>query len=651
MDSDLYMIQQQNFLTILTYYNKTKEKADNYYSYIEKYKECTKLYLSKIKNIYDEFSPSLYEDILDFTEEEEIDDNIIEETDDLGINKNIFDLDNNKNKIENDNINSINTINNINTVNTINIINSNNNKNIKIDLSPVFKMTNIIFKHNKNQMKGLNLFLKGLDITMENFKNLLDQTKKEIKNLKEKYLDIKQNFFQNIKTYQEENDKLLSDYSKLENKIAIFAYLKSNEDFLLKNNKIALNINITTTENDINIKIMDMKGKEKDFLKKENDKKNIFLNFEKSSGECIKEIKHNILTIIESFQLSTYKFLSYFENYYNLNYNDLSPDIKNIQEMKFEDIYKEVFKNCLKEINDNIMLSSYEKYKPNKYNIQILQKKLLKPKLFNKIIQNVNAIKEGSFELKENDIYFIVKKMYNFDLVNKDNYNIDKENKKVFISNTIDELLVYKNGPNKKVDNNNNNPKIQEEKISKLYKLIEIDKDYRIHFLEKLGNKRSEVFLEFSNNLYNIILKIFFIITDCITKDKDMDCTRQILILSQTFCKIENGVKIYLCHDICTRDIFKEDDFWKNYINNTISAEIKRRELSEQNIGRELDESDIKIKNNDIIFAQLLTMCECMKNFELSEEKIAGILTPMLDTNEISNENKEAILNYINKKK
>ena len=644
MESDLYINQQENFLTILKYYNKSKEKADNYYSYIEKYKECTKLYLSNIKKIYDEFSPSLYEDFLNFTEEDEIEDKI-EETDDPATNKNIFDLDNNKNNIEINDINSINSVNTINTINNINITNSNT---IKIDLSPIFKMTNIIFKNNKNQIKGINLFLKGLDITMENFKNLLEQTKKEINILKDKYLDIKQNFFQSIKAYQKENTKLLSEYSKLENNITQFAFLKNNED-IFKNNKITLNIDIQTSENDLNIKVMDMKGKEKEFLKKDIDKKNFFLNYEKGSKECIKEIKHNILTIIESFQLSTYKFLSYFENSYNLNYKDLSPAIKNIQEMKIEEVYKELFKKYIKEINDNIMLSSYEKYKPNKYNIQVLKNKSINPKLFDKIIQIGNEFKEYFFDLKENDIYFIVKKMYNFDLVNKDNYDINKENKKVFINNAINELLIFKNGPNKKVDNNNN-PKIQEEKISKLYKLIELDKEYRIYFLEKLGNKRSEVVLEFPNYLYNIILKIFFIISDCIAKEKDMDCTRQILILSQTFCKIENGVKIYLCHDICTRDMFKEDDFWKEYINNTISMEIKRRKKSEINLERKLEESEIKIKNNEIIFAQLLTMSECMKNFELSGEKITDILIPLLDEYEINDENKEAILNYINKK-
>ena len=644
MESDLYINQQENFLTILKYYNKSKEKADNYYSYIEKYKECTKKYLSNIKKIYDEFSPSLYEDLLNFTEEDEIDDNI-EETDEPTENKNIFDLDNNKNNIEINDINSINSVNTINTINNINITNSNS---IKIDLSPIFKMTNIIFKNNKNQIKGINLFLKGLDITMDNFKNLLEQTKKEINILKDKYLDIKQNFFQSIKAYQKENTKLLSQYSKLENNITQFAFLKNNED-IFKNNKITLNIDIQTSENDLNIKVMDMKGKEKEFLKKDIDKKNFFLNYEKGSKECIKEIKHNILTIIESFQLSTYKFLSYFENSYNLNYKDLSPAIKNIQEMKIEEVYKELFKKYIKEINDNIMLSSYEKYKPNKYNIHVLKNKTINPKLFDKIIQNGNEFKEYFFDLKENDIYFIVKKMYNFDLVNKDNYDINKENKKVFINNAINELLIFKNGPNKKVDNNNN-PKIQEEKISKLYKLIELDKEYRIYFLEKLGNKRSEVVLEFPNYLYNIILKIFFIISDCIAKEKDMDCTRQILILSQTFCKIENGVKIYLCHDICTRDMFKEDDFWKEYIDNTISMEIERRKISEKNLERKLEESEIKIKNNEIIFAQLLTMSECMKNFELSGEKITDILIPLLDEYEINDKNKEAILNYINKK-
>ena len=44
MDSDLYLLQQKNFLTTVAYNNKTREIAENYLSYIQKYKEYTKQY-------------------------------------------------------------------------------------------------------------------------------------------------------------------------------------------------------------------------------------------------------------------------------------------------------------------------------------------------------------------------------------------------------------------------------------------------------------------------------------------------------------------------------------------------------------------------------------------------------------------------------
>ena len=644
MESDLYKIQQQNFLTILTYYNKTKEKAENYYFFIDNYKQYTKEYLSKIKNIFSVYSPSLYEEAYNLDEEEMNDDNLEDsEEDDLNTNKSIFDLDISPNDNKNQNKIIISSINNNNSFIKNGTLNTNN---IKVDLSPIFKLTNVIFKQIKNQINGLNSFLKGIDASTKNFKKIVDNSKKDINDLKNNYLEIKQDLFQNISTYKKNNDELLNCYVKIEDKITQFSFLKNNEE-IYKNNKNVLNIDIQNIENDLNLKIIDLKKKENEFLQKENEKNNYAINFEKKSEISLQGIKDNTLLIIKNLQESIEKFLSYFINCYYMNYKDLSGEIKNIQEMKSDVEYEKIIKQDLKDINDEIIADFKKKYNPIQYNINILNNKKINQKLYEKLIKNGYDVKPENLELNENDIYFVVKKMYNFSLVNKENYDIEKEKKKLFIINILNLMLIIKKDQKKYIDNN---PKLSEEKLSKLYTLLTSDIDYRIAFLEKLGNKRAEAVLEFSNHSYDIITKIFLIITDTLLKEKNNDIIIQILILSQTFYKVENNEKIYICHNICKHEIFQKDDFWIDYLKEIIIKEIEKRERNEKNIGKELDENDIITRNNEIVFAQLITMSECMKNFELTTEKIINLITPIFDIYKITQDTKDSILNYINRK-
>ena len=638
MDSDLYLFQQQNFLTMISYFNKSREIAENYYQYIEKYKEYTKQYFNKIKQLFSYYSQSLYDegmdffdDNYDFVNKKEYDDD--EDDEDFPNNKNIFDLnmdEPNKNKIININNNSL------------SIKNDLANNNCTVDLPPIYKITTIIFKHLKNQKDGLKLFLKGIDISMKDFKNAIDKIKKDTDIFKKNYLEAKQNFLQNISSYQKTNKELLMDYSKIENKIAKFSLLKKNE-YLYKIQKNILNINIYKIENDLNLKIFEIKTKEKDFLKKEEDVNKNCIYYKNESEKCIKGLKNNVLLIIQNLKSNITKFLSYYTNCYHLNYSELSPDIKKIEEMKNENEYEDIMKKKLKEINDDIVLTSNKKYKPIHYDIQILKNKEIDQQFYDKLIKNGYNIKQEDFVLNEDDIHFIVKKMYNFDLINKEDYHTDKENNKLLIIKLIDKMFYLKDKQNKIV----NNPKISDEKLSKLYKLLEIDKEYRHIFLEKLGNKRAEAILELQHKLFNIITKIFLIISDAILTEKDIDSARHITILSQTFYKIENGEKIYLCNSICNHQIYQKEEFWVEYLNNTILLEIKKRELNEKNIGKQLDENEIIKRNNDVIFAQLLTLSECMKNFGVNEDKIIKIITPIFENYKITEENKEAILNYI----
>ena len=643
MDSDLYKFQQQNFLNIITYYNKTKEKAENYYSYMQKYKEHTSDYLIQIKKLFNCFSPSLYNKKCDeninegnkiiIDDKQKINE---EEDDDEYIGKSIFDLDLNENKLDIAYIRRYST-----PICKI----SSNKQNIDLDLSPIYKVTNIIFQLFKNQINGLKLLLKDIDSSMETFKNLIEKTKAEVNKLKLDYLDIKQDFFKNIVNYEKINNELLNSYSNIENTIIQICIIKNNEEALMNNKNNKNRTQATDLESLMNSSIIDVKKKEINFMKMDSNKKRYCTHFKEKSKECLEKVKNNTILIIKNLKINIEKFLSYYSNCYNLNNNDISQKIKFVQEINNELVYEDIIKQNLKEINDDVISRTYEKYKPKFYNIKILTNKNLANEIYQKLIKIGYNFLNSQYELSQNEEYYIMKKMNNFTLVNKDNYDFDKASKKLSIFYWFEVMFNFKN-------EQNNNESQEREKISdeKLFKYIEDDKDCRIYFLVILGNKRADAILNLPKDLFDTITKIFKLISDKILSENDIDSAKYLIILSQTFYIKENEEKIYITNRIKNHPLYQKEEFWNEYIQTEISEAFKKKDLNDKNIGKKYDEDDLVKRNNELVFAQLITMSECMSNFDLGKEKIVNIITPMFDTYKINEENRSVILSYLNNK-
>ena len=669
MDTDLYKFQQQNFLTLLSYYNKTKEKAEKYYFYIQKYKEYTSQYLTQIKNLYNDYSPSIsdkslydknYEASKDDEDLEDINKNIFD-IEDIKYNKNIFDMEeikDNKNIFDmedikyNKNIFDIEDIkynknifdmedmpddNNQNNPSFININRGEQSNNF--DLSPLYKLTNIIFMQFLNQINGLNLFLKEIDIMTENFKKSIEKIKTQINKLKLEYLDIKQSFFREISDFEKNNNELLENYSKIENKLTQFCILRSNEYSLLnnKNKKSTKEL-----EELLNKQILDVVEKETNFIKENDGKKNYYMDFGHKSEECLKNMRNNVISIIENIKLSISKFLTYYINYYHINYEDISENLKKLEEMKNEVEYEEVIKQKLRDINDDRIGLTYEKNMTKKYDLNILNNESIIKNNIDKLIKNGYNFNNKNLKLSENDKYYIIKQMCNFSLVNKEKFDIDKINGKLMILKWFETLII-----NKDKDKENENTKLIDIITEDdLYQLIEI-KDIRLYFLALLSKRRTDSKLELNENLFNIFIKIFNLISDKIQDENDLESANYSIILSQTFYKVENEEKIYIINKICNHPIYQKDDFWREYLKYQISGALKEYELNEKNSNVKIVEKGIEKRNNDLFFSHLITASGCMRNYELKEEKIIDILTPLFDTYKISPQNKNSILNFI----
>ena len=411
------------------------------------------------------------------------------------------------------------------------------------------------------------------------------------------------------------------------------------------NNSLLNNKNkksIKELEELLNNQILNLVEKEANFIKKNDGKKSYYINFGDKSEECLKNMKNNTISIIENLKISISKLLTNYINCYYLNYEDISENLKKIEEMKNGIEYEKAIKQKLKDINDDIIELTYEKNMTKKYNLNILNNENIIKNNIDRLIKNGYNFSSKNFNLSENDKFYIIKQMCNFSLVNKEKFDIDKINGKLMVSKWFETMIINK----EKEKDKENKKHIEIISEDDLYKLIEI-KDIRLYFLSLLSKRRTDSKLKLNEILFNILIKIFNIISDKIQDENDIESANYSIILSQTFYKVENEEKIYIINKIYKHPIYQNDDFWREYLKYQISEALKEYELNEKNSNEKIVEKEIEKRNNDLFFSHLITACSCMRNYELNEEKIINILTPLFDIYKISPQNKKSILNFI----
>ncbi len=188
-----------------------------------------------------------------------------------------------------------------------------------------------------------------------------------------------------------------------------------------------------------------------------------------------------------------------------------------------------------------------------------------------------------------------------------------------FIKNTLNELLT--NGKVKMFEDNNekvNEKKDfresmnKEKKISELLKLINISNENRSVYIETiikvLSYIRPKGYCELNEFNYNLLNNIFAKILKENPKNDYM--IKNLLILSQTFYKIEDDEKIYLQKGIKGLSIFDSPEIWHRCINYSLSLANTDKDLT---IQTKKDELINKI--NKEAFAIVITFLCDLKRF------------------------------------
>ena len=97
--------------------------------------------------------------------------------------------------------------------------------------------------------------------------------------------------------------------------------------------------------------------------------------------------------------------------------------------------------------------------------------------------------------------------------------------------------------------------------------------------IKKLSYLRSKGYFNIQSKAYDVILSLFFIIIN--QESKNYYLMKNILILSQTFYKIEDNKKVYLQEGMRENKVFKDPEIWHRVINYSMNCSCSSMDLSQ----------------------------------------------------------------------
>ena len=612
MDTPLYKLSEENFGIISFYYDLINEKSEKYYNLIFKFNEATKEYCSKIKNIFG--------NDIKFPEDN-----------------------NNQNK---ENNLSIKRRASTNIVKANVDINEAKMKSKNFDISPIEYNIGVINNLIMNYFQNLSVFSESLGACSVNLKDKIEKTKTTINEIKSNYNKDKSKFEEKYSTFDTINKEMSAMYFDQEKNIV---------DFMIKSRP---KIPREKDEDDLILKIFDSLDNQETMKNKFKGLGNFGKAFNDSYNEKFEKIKNATTAFYKDFE----SFMNSIFNFYKKSFfgpvRDFVTD-KNNTQLKAEH-FNENLNSVLKKIDENFSEINFDIYKINtiKYNT----------KDENHLSENgknlMQIIRKKKFD--EKDIFYVAKKMNNFEFVDKKEYILDIEKEKIKLLEKLNKLFRYanknrvkKNSENKSNSNSEDNlidlnkNKVEEpndEDFNYICKLMK-KKEYRDYLLTKLNNYRAEGSLEMPENVYNYFVKIFLEIMKYLVEEKEKDsvkelnidytATRYIFILSQTFYYKKDNEKIYLQNGIKNQKIFQSDEFWIKLLEYNIKQEMDKLASKSQ---KKFDEKE---KGKEICIMQILPYLSGFDGFGVSKEAMDKITNFFIKKYELNEESQKLIFEAI----
>jgi hypothetical protein len=253
-----------------------------------------------------------------------------------------------------------------------------------------------------------------------------------------------------------------------------------------------------------------------------------------------------------------------------------------------------------------------------------------------------DGFEEMTYFEEDYTLYTVKEMINNFELINHSAFdlNLEIEEEKYNTKNYI--CKIISNMSNNKKDNNSNN--FEEEDKNNLLNLLNKHHN-RIIFLHKLNDYRASCKFEIAEREYKLLGELFFYIINISKAENDYHCVEMVIILSKTYYILQDKkTKIYLQNLIIDNKYFQSKDFWEELLIYSISKEVMR---SNKRDTISIDENKLKVKNENIIFSQLLSLIDNMFDFGVDGNMIKNIIEPKILYYKIGDNLKDTINDVI----
>ena len=511
----------------------------------------------------------------------------------------------------------------------------------------------------------------------DNLKQIQKKAQEQNKILINNYNDInkaKKNFIESMTKSEEIINKFYSDKKFIDDSDRGLGKRINMNDYNMTKDKLK------SEYNDMNNSIKVSKSLEKIYTNLINDSTKIHgvfvQNYTKNFYSTIKTFNIDISNKIKNLLLSFY--LSFKNSYRQPMVNT---DI-NINSLNSIDEGKET---------QNIMNTLYknnnplQNISPVNYNLKAIQ--ILKEnKFFENNDVNINSTEEelknddGSFEqnkyvsvlddgfsqlqyISNSSLFLTLKKIFdNFNLIDKNDIKFDIEEIKfktqeyiLKIESNMNSYPYAKDGIQDKNDiviyyKRN---ELTNEELADLEKLLS-HHESRIILLQKLSDYRAKGKYYLDQRDFDLLLKYFNIITNHIKAEADYHCAEMIIIISQTYhLEILNKAKgtsrkKYIQDDLKKNEIFRDKNFWEEFLCYAINKEIMKTQRRDKKIMENKSSTDSKLSN--VVFSQLLTIIDNMIEFGFSPEKTREIIEPKINYYKLNDALKLTVNEVLNSK-
>ena len=464
--------------------------------------------------------------------------------------------------------------------------------------------------HIFNYMKKFEIIIK---LHFSYLNNFLEKSRNIIEHLKtsiDSNISIISQFLTDIQETSE-NIKLKSDFFNKQNQFILTSFSQLENSVIEDYYKIDKKNNLNTEQ-----LINDCHKYENDFSVLSNGINSMINGYKDKYNLNMQKIKTNMIELSEKAKTDIINIIEIFKNEFNNISISSNEEIQNLQ--NFDINNKELEPKLSKYLNYHIEEDELKDLlHPTKYKINLID-------MVNK---GNHKIKGTNIQPTKQDLYNIVELFYSYDfnMIDKTQYDMNIEKNKIEIIKKTEKLLGMDLIKNIKTDIEI----FPEDEINNFIEFLFSKEDYLLEFLLCLNFFRTLGNLEFSEEQFNIIKIVFCRASDYLLEHKNKNLYYHLIILSQTYYKLNNGKKYFLQEEIKNKEFFLNNEFWIEFIEEMINKELIKFENQMQNSTK--SEEEKSKRKEEVISAYILSLFPSFNNFNLKKESIDSILLAIVD--------------------